>query len=541
MQEITLVVPDSVTMMRENNAVTIRERQLLNMQELLVERLAALELPLEDDGWERLGQSEQREFSRAGLQRIIDRARLMYLSNPLIGRGVDVKANYVFGQGVEFEADDPAVNDVVQRFLSDPKNRVELSSHQAMTLKEIDLAVEGNIFFAFFSEPVKGQTRIRTLPVNEVTEIICNPEDAKEPWFYRRVWNQQNLNGRLENMEALYPDVQLKRTRQQSLGGKPILWDIPVKHVKIGGLSSMRFGVPETYRAHDWAKAYKEALEDRATFARALSRFAQKLTMQTSAAGIAAAKDRLQTTYPNGGDRNPPPGVGSTFIGRKDSNGNVVADVEAIKLGGATLPVDNERPFRLQVAAALGLPETFFGDADVGNHATSKTLDRPTELMMMQRRQIWGDVFSEIFDFIIRKAVQAPSGPLRSKYRLIGNGDSDPYQVIAKTKQSGEVVQATVRVTWPPLLEHDKATETAAIVAAAPWLGEQMVSRMLMSLFGEDDLDEKITELYGSTPDTLPRPVAPPPSGGQPPMPPQDAAFTEAIREVRDALRRLAA
>ena len=58
--------------------------------ELLQERLAALELALEDVGWVRLGMEGEREFSREGLDRIMQIARYSYLKNPLINRGVSV-------------------------------------------------------------------------------------------------------------------------------------------------------------------------------------------------------------------------------------------------------------------------------------------------------------------------------------------------------------------------------------------------------------------------------------------------------------------
>ena len=531
MTEVVLHVPQSAVEVLPKG-MTLREAQLAESYELLLERIASLEFAMEDEGWQLLSAEGQREFSRRGLRTIINRARLMYLSNPLIRRGVDVKANYVFGQGVEFEAVDPAVNEVLQAFLTDPKNVAEFASHQAMTMKEVDLAVEGNIFLVYFTEPASGKVRVRTLPVDEVEEIVCNPEDAKEPWFYRRVWLQGT-----KQEEALYPDVNFNpRRKNPTWGGKEIRWDQPVGHVKVGSLSAMKFGVPETYPAHDWAKAYKEALEDRATFARALSRFAQKLTMQGSAASLASAKDMLNTTLGPGQERNPPPNVGSTFIGRKDRQGNAIADIEPVKLGGASLPVDNERPFRLQVAAALGLPETFFGDADVGNYATSKTLDRPTELMMTQRRNVWGDVYQGMFAYVIRKAVQAPGGPLRARFRLMGNGDTEPYRVAGKAKEKGQLVEPTVNITWPPLLEHDAAAMVEAIEKAAPFIGEQTTVRLFLSALDVKDIDEKIALWFGEEPDKIPETALVTPA----PIANEDA-MVEAVRELREAVRRMAA
>src|SRR3972149_3205378 len=151
MPEIMLYVPDRVATQRP-----FVERQYADTVDLLQERMAELEFAIEDAGWQLLDQSTQREFSHEGLRKIINLSRISYLKNPIIRRGVDVQANYVFGQGVEFEAQDPAVNEVVQAFLNDAKNRAEFPSHQARTLKEVDLACEGNVFFVYFTDPSTG-------------------------------------------------------------------------------------------------------------------------------------------------------------------------------------------------------------------------------------------------------------------------------------------------------------------------------------------------------------------------------------------------
>src|SRR5690348_13860874 len=134
----------------------------------------------------------------------------MYLKNPLINRAVSLTAVYIWGQGVTIEAKDEDTDAIIQAFLDDPSNQVELTSHQARLLKEIDLEVLGNLFFVFFTDP-KGSIKIRSITVDEIGEIICNPEDAKEPWFYHRQWKKQTFDydtgvriGMEEN--AYYPD-----------------------------------------------------------------------------------------------------------------------------------------------------------------------------------------------------------------------------------------------------------------------------------------------------------------------------------------------
>ena len=80
--------------------------------ELLLERLAALELALEDTDWLRMGENG-REFSADARRRIIDLARLMALKNPIIKRGVNVQVQYVWGQGVTIRATQTEIDAVI--------------------------------------------------------------------------------------------------------------------------------------------------------------------------------------------------------------------------------------------------------------------------------------------------------------------------------------------------------------------------------------------------------------------------------------------
>ncbi len=60
-----------------------------NTNILLEERLAELELALEDQEWLKLSLTGEREFSREGLGKIVRLSRLMFLKNPLINHAAE--------------------------------------------------------------------------------------------------------------------------------------------------------------------------------------------------------------------------------------------------------------------------------------------------------------------------------------------------------------------------------------------------------------------------------------------------------------------
>ena len=460
---------------------------------LMTERIASLELALEDEGWLKQGMLSKLEFSRAGLLKICQLSRVSYLKNPLIQRGVNAQVYYVFGQGMSITAKDEELNEVIQGFLGDAKNKAELTSHQARGYKEVDLQTEGNIFFVLFTDPRSGRVKVRTLPVDEVDDIITNPEDSRDNWYYKRTWGQTGLNfetGILSTKQqtAYYPDWRHRPDiKPETIGSHKVMWDAPVYHVRVGGLGRMRFGVPEVYAAIDWAVAYKDFLENWSTIVKAYARFAFKVTGLKSQGALNAVKTKLESTLATGSEKNPPPVTASTLL----EPGNVKMD--PVRTAGATTSADDGRRLLLMVAAVMGLPETFFGDASVGTLATAKSLDRPTELKMISRQTLWTNIHKDILDYVVARAVEANviSGTVTEEddgTPLIDLGDTDP----------------TIVISFPPILEHDVDAAVSAIVKAGTLDGKPLaetidistLTRMLLTALGEDNIDKLMEDIH---------------------------------------------
>ncbi len=524
----------------------------------LTERLAELELAAEDAGWLREAAWNDRDFSRDGLKRILRLSRLSYLKNPLIQRGVNVQAVYVWGQGVDIRAADDAINEVVQAFLADKQNQSELTSHEARVSKEKELQVTGNLFFCFFTRPASGKVRIRSIPVDEILAVITNPDDQMEPWYYKRQYVRAELdtiNGATrDSVEIAYypawryhPDV-----KPPTIGNAVVYWDVPVYHVKVGGLRDMRFGVPETYAALDWARAVKADLEDYATTKRALSRFAWNMTTKGGAKGVAAAKTKMGTTLGNSDpytETNPPPLTGSMFISGEGTQ------LQPMRTSGAQPSTDDGRRLWLMVASAMGLPETFFGEASVGSHATAKTLDRPTELKMRDRQVLWTDIFKDILEYVIDQEATAPGGTLQGTVEY--DADGERY-VDLGVDADGNERDRQVEVNFPPMLERDALQRVGAVVQAitlggypsAGTFDKRTATQLLLQALSEDDIDQTLDRLAPDDgvpllPPVLPTAAEPPkvnapahPQIAKPAVnPPDDTGAEKDVQEAARAVR----
>jgi hypothetical protein len=445
---------------------------------LLEATIVDLRVQLQEQGWLRLGDDGQ-EFGRDDLGTIVAWARAAYLKNPIIRRGVEIAALYVFGQDLSVNATDKTVEAAVDRFWDD--NAATFTGQQASRLLEVELEVTGNVFLALFANAITGQVLVRTVPMEEIKGIVCNPEDRADIWFYERRWKEQPLGGQATEQRAYYPDWRHKPDQRPASiattsGTVEIRWDAPICHVKAGAFPHWRWGVPEVYAALDWATAYKKLLEDDATRSRSLAKFAWQVTTKGGNRAVQSIKTKLGTTVTSDtGETNPAPVAGATAL---MGDGN---DLKAISIANAILPVDHSRPARQMAAAALGIPDHFF-DANQSNLATSTTLDRPTELRFNERREMWLDVLNAIVDYVIATDLVATRGLIN---KSIAEADR------------------TVDLTWPSLLESDINARINAIVAAATLAGSQdagtlpaqLTSRLLMTELGVGDIDAELADL----------------------------------------------
>jgi len=481
-------------------------------ERLLAEAIPELQLAIEDRQWITLNK-QLADFDRGHLGQIWDLSRLMYLKNPLINRGVLTQTYYVWAQGINIEARSELVDDVIQEFMDDSGNRAELTSHQARTLKEVDLQVYGNVFLVLFTDRTDGFVRVRSIPCSEIMEIICDPDDRRSIWFYKRQWQQMVFNpnsGQIvdQSKTAYYPDWHYQATdKPAEINGHPVMWDAPICHLKRGGMSDMLFGVPETFQAIDWARAYKSFLEDWSTIVKAYSRFAWTVSTPGKA-GVAAVKSRFASTLGSGDyETNPPPVTGAMWVAQEDYK------LDPVRTAGATTKADDARRLLLMVCAAMGLPETFFGDVSVGTLATARSLDRPTELKFLDCQAYYIDFYSDLFSYVIDVAQAA---------------NKLPYQ----DPETDEDLDENVSITFPPILEHDVNESVGAIVSAATLDGKaqagtipdmKLLSRMLLTVLGAQDIDELMERMF-----------------------PEDEAQTEesqtfvrAVQELREALVRI--
>jgi hypothetical protein len=461
------------------------------------ESISELEARLQEPGWVRFTALGEQEFTREGLGRIAAVCRLMTIKNPLIRRGLSLRSSYVWGQGVSISCPaqgrngDQDVNKVVQDFLDDPSNLRTFTSAAARKTLEQAAYTDGTVHLALFTNPVSGRVQVRVLPFEEITDVVCNPDDQSEPWFYRREWTRFGNDGTQTRVVEFYPALGYSPTRsgrfpgvfrdKDGFSGK-VIQNAPVVQVKVNAPLHWKFGIPDCYAAVDWAAAYKEFLADWAKLTKSLAKIAWQLTSPgnrkpASRTRVAQQLEIDSTT----GEAQRPGGMALT-------SGN--AKLEAVSKSGATINADSGRPLAAMVSSALDVPVTMLlGDPGItGARAVAESLDAPTELMAQERRSMWTDVLDTVLSYVIDQAILTPQGELE------GREVAAPW---GKRVELSDDTDRAVTITWPDLDDVPMETIIKGIVEADSTgrVPAELVAELLMKALGINNVDEWLEKI----------------------------------------------
>ena len=487
-----------------------------------------LELALQSVEWRREVNLSWLEFSRWGIQQIILISRLYYIKNPIIRRLINVDAYYVFGRGVEISSTDDSIQAAITDFLDlndSELGQVALSEHQKRT------NYDGNLFFVFFPDRNdSGACPMRLIDATEIQEIITNPDDTNEEWYFRRTWvmrtfdETSGITGTTTG-EVWYPAVGYDPVvKLEFIAGHKVEWDSPVLHRRYGAAGKWTFGCPVIYPALDWAKAARRYLEACATLAASYAQIAMTITTKGGQQALAGVKQQLETTVGPSTqlwDTNPTAVNASVFA---SGPGTTLA---AFHSRGQGLDPTEVKQFCAMAAICMDVPPTFLGDLETANLATATSLDRPTELAFMHKQEAWRELLVQILTYVLGVQLRAPGGALRESLQRRGidpatvrireapkvrtNTGRLVYMTEAQRANAGKAKKDSdleIKVAFPAIREGDIPALTQATVQAMTLdnKGGQIVGidekegiRKLFQLCGIEEADEIVEKMYPSS------------------------------------------
>ena len=338
------------------------------------------ELKLEDTGWINLSVGTADVIGSSERQTNLKLSRLYFAKDPLARQSIRLWTDYTFGAGMTWQTEDKEANEAMEAFWGAKVNQSLLSARGQRKSSD-KLLVDGEIFFAIF---LGETTTIRRIDPLEITEIISDEEDKDNVMFYRREWMDAQSAPHID----IYRDVaNIKGKAALDSSGASIKHsqDALVYHLTYNTISQR--GNPLLLPALDWIKQYRRFLASRVAIMLALARFAWRSKVkggQTAVDAIKAKTHQLQVA------------AGSQLVE------NLGVDTMPIKTeSGAASAYQDGRMIKLQIAAAVGIPEQYFGDISIGNLATAKTVELPMMKMFQSYQQVWNDTYQDIDEIVL--------------------------------------------------------------------------------------------------------------------------------------------
>lgn len=404
-------------------------------------------LRFEDSGWIELGALDYANQKGLSLKNAKEVTKYLEeqtkLMGGLLGRGLRLKNNHIFGKGYRFEkVDGSKIEPRFQKVIDDPDNWDTVFSPSAMKELNRILFTSGNLF-VIYDEKEKLFDRL-SIDLN-VQEAISYQENKSRLKYVLRSYTEQNdIGGGGEKVVKEWIPTLSYKTRLKAkktalpktlkapgeTNGVKVRQDAVIIEKRVNKDNGDVWGVADAFSAAPYAALYASYLRDGAKLQNALAAisFLVKVKTETAARSAGAKISNAR--------------VGDAAIVGPNT------EIQSMPRAGS-IDLYEGRPIQAQVAAALDVSVTgLASDPGIGgSYASENALSQPEQLAALSRQEDLSDFFSQLF-----RAMGLTDGTINF-HRL----DSDPVhrqmQSIGLARVLGGIDQAEYRTRSLELLD----------------------------------------------------------------------------------------
>lgn len=363
----------------DDNAKLRRELEVANLQadyfrEAYSDSARAM-LSAEDLGWNKIGSvNDLTQITLTEAKQVSARLHGYMESNPLLARGREVRASYLFSSKYEIgtEGAESKITSQQTNVIDKIVNQNAVFSMEALERLESERYSAGQVFVLYD----RSAKRFQHVSFQEIGDIIYNPDDSSEVWYVRREWTSTVIRedgsvGQVNN-KFYYPsstydggergfasqinNIQVDDTKRMI---------VDRVNVQAGG----NLGIPDSFAAAPWALAYSAYLSDGSKVLAALAEWAWLVKPKK---------------------RNPAERAAATVRNERGAGGTLFTDmdVQAMPTSNA-VDLNTGRPLAAQVASALGISIVLLlaDPGQSGAYGTAQTLSDPNRRTMEARRE----------------------------------------------------------------------------------------------------------------------------------------------------------
>jgi hypothetical protein len=446
------------------------------------------------------------------------RSERLFRLSPLAQWSIQLWTGWGLGDRTNVKCADPAAQAVWDEFFRADRNEQVLGDDSIFELSDW-LLVKGNRFLAFFASTADGTCTIRNVLQEEITEILCNPSDSSEPWFYKR--QPTSSTGKV----MYYPDykmafsddlddhwnelAKLKKVEQGAIRADKVrnVDGIPGTTVCILHIAHNRkdekslWGWPITTVSANWLNAHKKFMESRLAVAMSKAAFVRRTTVAGGSMAVDSVISKIKSMLSTSSysDSNPPPAPGSWHVQNK------AAETEELPM--TTGSGDAERDWKMfshQALLGVGLFPTSAG-MDTSRWATALEMDKSQSMVFARYGTFMAAQFRHMVWIVLS---------YKEKYgaqtfsRKDAQASSDTFS-LSDFPAMARAIGVAVGYTLTPLIDNGTiGPEQALPIIVEMW-------RILLQALGVNAANDVLEKLAASTPVVAKRPAGQPvPSNG---------------------------
>ncbi len=382
------------------------------------------------------------------------------------------------------ERDEDPAQAAFDRIFEAEENEAVFSIEKRQELSN-ELLINARVVYMFFANPGDGFIKVRTLKNPfEISQIITNPNDDTEVWFYKRTFTP---NGSSTPKTLYYQFWRLKDrpVRVENDFGGIDTYDGPEDYLKRKIDSQARIAragygpdAPPVFMvmlewgpffraAINWVRQQARFMENRATIVKNRAAYLDEYTVSGGSRAVDAIKAKLASTLnavgssPNW-ETNPAPAAGSALI----HNEAVKAAQRSLSTGADDAEKDG-RMFRTMPAAAFSMPAALlYMDAEAsGNLNAIIELMKRAQGLWESYRSVWHGFYRRLVRFVL--------------------------------EMNGYTGQVLIDIDAPPLVETALPDYTKAVVDGvdAGLVPREEAARLYLVRLGSNNVDELVQRM----------------------------------------------
>jgi len=341
------------------------------------------------------GMMNHKGFTLDEIQKITVHAEKQTKTNALLGRGLRLKNNHVFGRGYSFAFPSDRTNrdgklpPRLQSIIDDPENQEVLFSATAMKRNNRVLFNSGNLFVVYNKRTKKFSRVAIDIGIQNYIAYDDDPERIK--YYLRSFERRDDLNPEFGPSELVYEWIPVSTYAESvpanqiptQIGQYPVNRDCVIIDLRVNNDAGEVWGVPDVLSALSWAWAASEFAKDSSKLLKALATLAYQVKAKTQAAQ-ASAGAKMATNR-----------VAGVAITGPDTEISQIPRANAVDMYTG-------RPLQANVAAALDVSVTAL-TSDVGksgSNAAESTLSLPETLAALSRQEDFNNFFRKVFSAI---------------------------------------------------------------------------------------------------------------------------------------------